>query len=102
MEHSQILISVLIILVTLKITRLLRHRFFSLHLIPGPPSAHWFWGDFSQEGADLSNIHKKWVAEYGSTFKFHGVLNVGADRIVIELIVWLIFVSRRQHSSQQI
>ena len=102
MEHSHILISVLIILVTLKITRLLRRRFVSLHLIPGPPSAHWFWGDFSQDGGDLSNIHEKWVAEYGSTFKFHGVLNVGADRIVFELNVWLIYVSRRQNSSQQI
>ena len=83
MEHFQILISVLITLVTLKITRLLRSRFLSLHLIPGPPSAHWFWGDFSPRGIDLTNIHKKWIAEYGSTFKFHWILNVGIDRIVL-------------------
>ena len=87
MEHSQIIISILIILVTLKITRLLRSRFLSLHLIPGPPSAHWFWGDFSPRGVDLTNIHKKWIAEYGSTFKFHGILNVGTDRTVFGLTV---------------
>lgn len=85
MDTSQILISVLIILVTLKITSLLRHRFISLRSIPGPPSPHWFWGDFLQD--DISNTHDKWVAEYGSTFKIHGVLNVSVDRIVFELFV---------------
>ena len=87
MEHSQILISVLIILVTLKITHLLHHRFISLHPIPGPPSAHWFWGDFNHEGVDISNIHEKWMVEFGSTFKVHEVLNVGANRIVFESVV---------------
>ena len=86
MEYSQILISVLIILVTLKITRLLRRRFLSFHLIPGPPSAHWFWGDVCP-GIDFTKVYEKWVVEYGSTFKLHGVLNVGTDRIVFELVV---------------
>lgn len=80
MGISQIVIPALILLVAsglIKIARLLSLRFTSLRTIPGPPSAHWLWGDFRKEGdGDVNDVHAKWVAEYGTTFKFHGVLNV--------------------------
>ena len=88
MGLSQILISILIIIVTpglFKIALLLRRQFVSFRKIPGPPSAHWFWGDFVQDG-DIS-IHEKWIAKYGSTFKIHWILNVSIDHIVFELFV---------------
>lgn len=87
MGSSQILIPALILIVTsglVKIARLLRHRLISLRSIPGPPSAHWFWGDFGAAGqGDLNDVHDRWIAEYGNTFKFHGVLNVSKHRNIL-------------------
>ena len=83
MELFLIPVSVLIIIVTLglfKIARFLRRQFISLHAIPGPPSTHWFWGNFGQlRDGGLNNIYEKWVAEYGSTFKFHIIFNVSTN-----------------------
>ena len=85
MSLSQILVSALIIIVAgpglVKIASFFVPQFVSLRAIPGPPRAHWFWGDFTQVGNDdVSPVHEKWVAKYGSTFKFYGILNVSTDR----------------------
>lgn len=95
MGLSQIFIPALILLVAsslVKITRFLHHRHTSLHSLPGPPSAHWFWGDMKQHlGTNFGDLHTKWIAEYGTTFKFHAMFNVSADCKCLSLRWTLMF-----------
>jgi len=47
-----------------------------LRSVPGPRSSHFFYGNFKEIlKADNSVLHEKWIAEFGHTFKYYGLLN---------------------------
>lgn len=55
-----------------------------LRHLPGPPSAHWFFGNFKTIMAgDISSVHERWTEEYGPTIAYRGVFRVCWSRLVL-------------------
>lgn len=51
-----------------------------LRALPGPKSKSWFLGNFELR-FDPENAlpHERWITEYGTTFSYAGLLNVGVN-----------------------
>ncbi|KAJ7676075.1 cytochrome P450 [Mycena polygramma] len=46
-----------------------------LQNLPGPPAAHWFYGNTQELVKDqFSGLIERWVAQYGNTFRIHRIL----------------------------
>lgn len=58
-----------------------------LKQLPGPPSAHWFFGNFKViwEKED-SRAQEKWVEEYGPTIAYQGLFGVGFFTLSLSIL----------------
>jgi len=57
-----------------------------LRALPGPKSKSWFLGNFDLR-FDPENAlpHEQWISEYGTTFSYAGLLNVGFQVVIKEV-----------------
>ncbi|KAJ7785145.1 cytochrome P450 [Mycena maculata] len=70
---------------------------------PGPPSTHWFWGNFKEILKDQdSGLAERWAQQYGPTIKRHSFFKAEATRAGLSRLVGpgVLVVEGEEHKHQ--